>query len=136
MSPLRRSEISFAVSFCGGIVVGFCVGFLYEKLRKQARKRESNMLVGELCLMEKRGKSKENDADKEMIAVLDKVHEAENLIAAGDIEEGIEKLSNVVLGCAAPTQCLKALERLLPGELYIPLAEKVKACSSTTSKKK
>lgn len=34
------------------------------------------MLVGELCLMEKRGKSKENDADKEMIAVLDKVHEA------------------------------------------------------------
>lgn len=49
----------------------------------------------------------------------------EELLAQGDIEEGVEHLSNAVAVCGQPQQLLQVLQQTLPPQVFRLLLERL-----------
>ncbi len=60
-----------------------------------------------------------------MILLQIKVQLGEELLAQGDIEEGVEHLSNAVAVCGQPQQLLQVLQQTLPPQVFRLLLERL-----------
>ncbi|KAK7104555.1 mitochondrial import receptor subunit TOM20 homolog isoform X2 [Littorina saxatilis] len=56
---------------------------------------------------------------------LQEVQMGEELLAAGDIEQGVEHLSNAVAVCGQPQQLLQVLQQTLPPQVFQLLVQKL-----------
>lgn len=58
---------------------------------------------------------------------LQEVQQGEELLASGDIEGGVEHLSNAVAVCGQPQQLLQVLQQTLPPQVFALLLQKLPA---------
>nr|CAD7402906.1 unnamed protein product [Timema poppensis] len=57
----------------------------------------------------------------------DRVQLGEELLARGDIEEGVEHLGNAVAVCGQPNQLLQVLQQTLPPQVFHLLLQRLPA---------
>lgn len=57
---------------------------------------------------------------------LQEVQTGESLIAAGDIENGVEHLANAVVVCGQPAQLLQVLQQALPAQVFTMLIQRMR----------
>jgi import receptor subunit TOM20 len=121
---LSRSTLGLAAAGAGLAFVGYCIYFDH--------KRRSDPLY-KVKLREKRKKAKQNareqsksgsqfpdlqDTDSMQKFFLQEVQLGEELLASGDIEQGVEHLSNAVAVCGQPQQLLQVLQQSLPPQVF------------------
>ena len=58
----------------------------------------------------------------------------EELLAQGEIEEGVEHLSNAVAVCGQPQQLLQVLQQTLPPQVFRLLLERLPAVGQVHNK--
>jgi import receptor subunit TOM20 len=121
---LSRSTLGLAAAGAGLVFVGYCIYFDH--------KRRSDPLY-KVKLREKRKKAKQiareqtksgsqfpdlHDTDSMQKFFLQEVQLGEELLANGDIEQGVEHLSNAVAVCGQPQQLLQVLQQSLPPHVF------------------
>lgn len=110
------------VGICGTAFVGYCVYFdkkrrshpdflknLAEKRRKEKTVKEN---AGKVIFPDLR------DTQAVQKFFLEQVQKGEELMAAGQIEEGVDHLTNAVAVCGQPQQLLQVLQGTLPPEVF------------------
>jgi import receptor subunit TOM20 len=121
---LSQSVWTVAAAGAGLCFLGYCVyfdrkrrsdPFFRQKLREKRRKAKQS------------GKGKENSSfeipdlkDTEAVQrfFLQEVQLGEELLATGDIENGVEHLGNAVAVCGQPQQLLQVLQQTLPAQVF------------------
>jgi len=143
---LSKSTLSLAAAAGAGLAfVGYCIYFDH--------KRRSDPMF-RVKLREKRRKAKQlskehakassqipdlTDTDAMQRFFLQEVQLGEELLATGDIENGVEHLSNAVAVCGQPQQLLQVLQTSLPPQVFqllilkLPVASKRIAASAGSS---
>jgi len=136
------SKLSLAAAGAGIVFVGYCIYFdqkrrsdpLYrEKLRERRKKAKLNA--------KEQAKSSSRipdlqDSESMQRFFLQEVQLGEELLATGDIENGVDHLSNAVAVCGQPQQLLQVLQQSLPPQVFqllllkLPIAGKRVASSS------
>jgi len=110
------------VGICGTAFVGYCIYFdkkrrshpdflknLAEKRRKEKTVKEN---AGKVIFPDLR------DTQAVQKFFLEQVQKGEELMAAGQIEEGVDHLTNAVAVCGQPQQLLQVLQGTLPPEVF------------------
>jgi import receptor subunit TOM20 len=125
-----------AAAGAGICFIGYCIYFDH--------KRRSDPLFKQK-LREKRRKAKQNaksksggsvqmpdlkDAEAMQRFFLQEVQLGEELLAQGDIESGVEHLSNAVAVCGQPQQLLQVLQQTLPPQVFQMLLQRLPAVSN------
>lgn len=64
---------------------------------------------------------------------LQEIQNGETLIAAGDIERGVEHLANAVVVCGQPAQLLQVLQQTLPAQVFSLLIQRMRTIGSSDS---
>jgi len=139
---LSKSALSIAAAGAGLAFVGYCIYFDH--------KRRSDPLF-RTKLREKRKKARLNakeqaksnsqipdlpDSESMQRFFLQEVQLGEELLATGDIENGVDHLSNAVAVCGQPQQLLQVLQTSLPPQVFqllllkLPIAGKRIAAST------
>lgn len=57
---------------------------------------------------------------------LQEIQTGEALIAAGDVETGVEHLANAVVVCGQPAQLLQILQQTLPAQIFTMLIQRMR----------
>lgn len=57
---------------------------------------------------------------------LQEIQNGETLIAAGDVERGVEHLANAVVVCGQPAQLLQVLQQTLPSQIFTMLITRMR----------
>ncbi|XP_013776932.1 mitochondrial import receptor subunit TOM20 homolog [Limulus polyphemus] len=130
-----KTAIGVAAGVCGTLFVGYCIYF--------DRKRRNDPLFKQK-LREKRAKAKKQKEEskkgssklpdlKDYEAVqkffIQEVQLGEELLAQGDIENGVEHLSNAVAVCGQPQQLLQVLQQTLPPQVFQLLIQRLPVVS-------
>jgi len=94
-----------------------------QNIRKKVRERRRRQ--------KKTGTSKTelpNLADHEAVQrfFLQEIQNGETLIAAGDVERGVEHLANAVVVCGQPAQLLQVLQQTLPAQIFTMLINRMR----------
>uniref|UniRef100_A0A2R5L5J2 Putative translocase of outer mitochondrial membrane complex subunit tom20 n=1 Tax=Ornithodoros turicata TaxID=34597 RepID=A0A2R5L5J2_9ACAR len=132
---VSKSALGVAAGVCGTLFLGYCIYF--------DRKRRSDPLFKQK-LRERRAKAKQqkDNAGKGPSKIPDLkdyesvqrffIHEVqigEELLAQGDIENGVEHLSNAVAVCGQPQQLLQVLQQTLPPQVFHLLLQRLPVVS-------
>lgn len=132
---LSKTAVSVAAGVCGTLFVGYCVYF--------DRKRRSDPLFRQK-LKERRAKAKQQkertkqgstrlpdvkDYEAVQKFFIQEVQIGEELLGQGDIENGIEHLTNAVAVCGQPHQLLQVLQQTLPPQVFHLLLQKLPSVS-------
>lgn len=64
---------------------------------------------------------------------LQEIQNGETLIAAGDIERGVEHLANAVVVCGQPAQLLQVLQQTLPAQVFSLLIQRMRTIGNSDS---
>jgi len=131
MTMISRATLGIAAGICGTLFVGYCIYF--------DRKRRSDPLFKQK-LKERRAKAKKvtpsgpqtldlKDIDAVQRFFLQEVQLGEELLTQGDLENGVEHLSNAVAVCGQPQQLLQVLRQTLPPQVFHMLIEKLPTVS-------
>lgn len=127
-SLIPKSFIGYAAAGAGLCILGYCVYFDH--------KRRSDPLFKNQ-LRERRRKAKQSNSKKAekppsmnryedlQKFFLQEVQLGEELMAAGDIEGGVEHLSTAVAVCGQPQQLLTVLQSSLPPQVFQMLIQKL-----------
>ncbi|KAL5008692.1 hypothetical protein ScPMuIL_014273 [Solemya velum] len=134
---LPRTPLGIAAASAGICFIGYCIYFDH--------KRRSHPNFKKL-LREKRKKAKQsrpsggqmpfpdlNDHDAMQKFFLEEVKQGEELLAAGDIEMGVEHLTNAVAICGKPQDLLQVLQQTLPPQVFQLLIQKLPLVSQRLS---
>lgn len=128
---LSQTALTVAAAGVGLCFIGYCIYF--------DRKRRSDPFFRQK-LREKRKKAKQQskaqaksgvqvpdlkDAEAMQRFFLQEVQLGEELLAAGDIEMGVDHLSNAVAVCGQPQQLLQVLQQTLPPQVFQMLLMKL-----------
>jgi len=126
---LSKTTLGIAVAGAGICFIGYCVYF--------DRKRRSDPDF-QTKLKERRKKSRQqktqsstarlpnlNNPEEMQRFFLQEVQKGEELLAIGDIAEGVEHLSNAVAVCGQPQQLLEVLRQTLPPQVFAFLVQKL-----------
>ncbi|BES89295.1 Mitochondrial import receptor subunit tom20 [Nesidiocoris tenuis] len=137
MTMVSRTALGIAAGIFGTLFVGYCVYFDRQRrsdpnFRKKLReKRKANKL---------RGSSKEQsnfpnikDHDAVQAFFLREVQLGEELLSQGDVDGGVEHLSNAVAVCGQPNQLLQVLQQTLPPQVFHLLVQRLPAVSQKLS---
>lgn len=132
MSPMELfsgHKVATAVAVGTAVFVGYCIYF--------DKKRRSDPLFKEK-LKERRRKNREFQQQKNKRGIpdlkdhasvqqyfLQEIQLGESLLAAGDLENGVEHLSNALTVCGQPNQLLGVLQQTLPPNVFHALLEKL-----------
>nr|CAH0104455.1 unnamed protein product [Daphnia galeata] len=129
MSALvSKASISVLAAVAGTVFVSYCIYFdrkrrsdpEFRKKLKEKRKRRKNVSKdGTTTLPD----LKDHEAVQQFF--LREVQLGEELLAQGDIEEGVEHLSNAVAVCGQPQQLLQVLQQTLPPQVFRLLLERL-----------
>jgi len=124
---LSKTYFGLAAGICGSLFIGYCFYF--------DRKRRNDPLFKQKLRERRRTAKRETKASTALPDIKD--HEAvqrfflqevqlgEELLAQGDIENGVEHLSNAVAVCGQPQQLLQVLQQTLPSEVFHLLLQKL-----------
>lgn len=132
MSPMEiisGNKVVTAVAVGVAVVAGYCIYFdskrrsdplFKEKLKERRRKnRELNQQKS------KRGIPDLKDHSAVQQYFLQEIQLGETLLAAGDLENGVEHLANALTVCGQPNQLLGVLQQTLPPNVFSALIEKL-----------
>ncbi|XP_044736139.1 mitochondrial import receptor subunit TOM20 homolog [Chrysoperla carnea] len=129
---ISKTAIGIAAGVCGTIFLGYCIYFdkqrrshpdfkrkLHEK--RKAKKQAANVNSG-------RGTNVMPDL-KDYEAVrryfLQEVQLGEEMLATGELEQGVEHLANAVAYCGQPHQLLQVLQQTLPPQVFHLLLQRM-----------
>lgn len=126
---LSKQTVGIAAAGAGLFFIGYCVYF--------DRKRRSDPNF-KTKLREKRKLAKQQKMRCETTKLpdltnpeamqkffLSEVQKGEELLAEGNIEQGVEHLSNAVAVCGQPQQLLSVLQQTLPPQVFSMLVQKL-----------
>ncbi|XP_029633341.2 mitochondrial import receptor subunit TOM20 homolog [Octopus sinensis] len=125
---LPKSPLGIAAAGVGICFLGYCIYFDHkrrsdplfkQKLRERRRKQRQNAKKGPTPLPAM------NSPLEMQKFFLQEVHNGEELLAQGDINGGIEHLSNAVAVCGQPHQLLQVLQQTLPAHVFQKLLEQL-----------
>ncbi|XP_063370590.1 mitochondrial import receptor subunit TOM20 homolog [Cydia amplana] len=128
---LTRTTLGIAVGIAGTLFLGYCVYFdqqrrkdpLFKKKlrerRQNARKNasRSNAMGGPLPDM--------SDHEAMQRFFLQQIQLGEELLAAGDLEAGVEHLGQAVAVCGQTQQLLSVLQQTMPAPIFHLLLKKL-----------
>ncbi|XP_074660979.1 mitochondrial import receptor subunit TOM20 homolog [Tubulanus polymorphus] len=130
MMMMSKTTFGIAAAGAGLCFIGYCFYF--------DRKRRSDPLFKEK-LRERRRKAKQQtkkptstsqipdlkDTEAMQKFFMQEIQKGEELLAQGDVERGVEHLSNAVAVCGQPSQLLQVLQQTLPPQVFQLLIESV-----------
>ncbi|XP_047540987.1 mitochondrial import receptor subunit TOM20 homolog [Vanessa atalanta] len=128
---LSRTTLGLAVGLAGTLFLGYCVYFdqqrrkdplFKKKLRERREKAQHNAsrsrtLGGPLPDM--------NDHEAMQRFFLQQIQLGEELLAAGDLEAGVEHLGQAVAVCGQTQQLLGVLQQTMPASIFHLLLKKL-----------
>ncbi|XP_025104290.1 mitochondrial import receptor subunit TOM20 homolog [Pomacea canaliculata] len=126
---MSRTTLGIAAAGAGLCFIGYCIYFdqkrrsdpdFKQKLREKRKKLRQ----------QKQAQSKTQLPDLSSPEAmqrffLQEVQQGEELLAAGDIENGVEHLSNAVAVCGQPQQLLQVLQQTLPPQVFQLLIQRL-----------
>ncbi|KAH8396401.1 hypothetical protein KR222_009807, partial [Zaprionus bogoriensis] len=132
-----RSLLTLTAGTAGAILLGYCIYFdwkrrsdpEYKRKVHERRQREQDEL--KYCLVD------DDDDDSGMPAYdpndymalkrcfVNEIKLGEQLIAQGNMSDGLSHLANAILMCAQPVPMLQSLQDSLPEPVYMPLMRKL-----------
>ncbi|RWS27073.1 mitochondrial import receptor subunit TOM20-like protein [Leptotrombidium deliense] len=120
---LTDNKWQIAAGVCGGLFLAYCVYFdrkrrsdpefkqkLREKRKAAKKLRESGSGATPLPDM--------RDFEAVQRFFIQEVQKGEELLGMGDVENGVEHLSNAVAVCVQPQQLLQVLQQTLPPQIF------------------
>ncbi|XP_041352898.1 mitochondrial import receptor subunit TOM20 homolog [Gigantopelta aegis] len=130
---ISKSTFSIAAAGAGLCFLGYCIYFDHKRRSDPKFKQK---------LREKRKKARTEKSTKSSTPFpdlsnpeamqkffLQEVQQGEELLATGDIEGGVEHLSNAVAVCGQPQQLLQVLQQTLPPQVFQLLIQKLPSVS-------
>lgn len=139
---IPKSALTIAAAGAGLAFVGYCIYFDHKRrsdpmyrTKLRERRRKAKQAAKEMT------KSSSQipdlpDAESMQRFFLQEVQLGEELLATGDVENGVEHLSNAVAVCGQPQQLLQVLQTSLPPQVFqlllmkLPVAGKRVAASA------
>ncbi|RWS05435.1 mitochondrial import receptor subunit TOM20-like protein [Dinothrombium tinctorium] len=129
-----NSKLGIAAGVCGGLFIAYCIYFdrkrrndpLFKQKLRERRKEAKKQKEA------KTGSSKLPDLrDYEAVQkfFIQEVQKGEELLGIGDVENGVEHLSNAVAVCVQPQQLLQVLQQTLPPQIFQLLLQRLPAVS-------
>jgi len=134
---IPKTYLGIAAAGAGLCFIGYC--FYFDRKRRcdpayKEKLRERRRLARDQKA--KTGKSQLPDlTNPEAMQkfFLQEVQTGEELLAAGEIEEGVEHLSNAVAICGQPQQLLQVLQQTLPPQVFAMLVQKLPSVGARLS---
>ncbi|CAH2098862.1 unnamed protein product [Euphydryas editha] len=131
MMEISRTTLGLAVGLAGTLFLGYCVYFdqqrrkdplFKKKLRERREKAQHNAtksrnLGGPLPDM--------SDHEAMQRFFLQQIQLGEELLAAGDLEAGVEHLGQAVTVCGQTQQLLSVLQQTMPAPIFHLLLKKL-----------
>jgi len=131
---ISRSTLGIAAGILGSLFVGYCVYFdhkrrsdpqfrqkLKQRRAKQRKERESKMGGGKIPDL--------RDYEAVQKFFIQEVQLGEELLGTGDVDNGIEHLTNAVAVCGQPQQLLSVLQQTLPPQIFQELVRRLPSVS-------
>ncbi|XP_011876289.1 PREDICTED: mitochondrial import receptor subunit TOM20 homolog [Vollenhovia emeryi] len=126
MTMISKTAVGIAVGIAG-IFVGYCFYFDQKRrsdpdFKKKLRERRKAKKQAQ------KASSKIPDLrDHELVQkfFLQEVQLGEELLATGNVEEGVEHLANAVAVCGQPAQLLTVLQKTLPPPIFQTLVQRL-----------
>jgi len=126
---MLSKTVSVLAAGAGLCFVGYCIYFDHkrrsdplfkQKLKEMRRKaKQSSKNAGQTKLPDLR------DPEEMQRFFLQEVQLGEELLGQGDIESGVEHLSNAVAVCGQPQQLLQVLRQTLPPQVFQLLVQRL-----------
>ncbi|CAG5116948.1 unnamed protein product [Candidula unifasciata] len=126
---LSRTTLGIAAAGAGICFIGYC--FYFDRKRRSDPDFKTK-------LKERRKRSRQQKSRNGSSTLpdltnpealqrffLQEVQKGEEFLAMGDIEEGVEHLSNAVAVCGQPQQLLQVLQQTLPPQVFALLVQKL-----------
>ncbi|KAK7479452.1 hypothetical protein BaRGS_00029268 [Batillaria attramentaria] len=126
---LTKSTLGLAAAGAGICFIGYCIYFdkkrrsdpnFKQKLREKRKKAKQ-----EKQTQSKRRLPDLTNHEAMQQFFLQEVQQGEELLAQGDVENGVEHLSNAVAVCGQPQQLLQVLQQTLPPQVFQLLIQKL-----------
>jgi len=126
---MTKTSLSVLAGVAGTLFISYCVYF--------DRKRRSDPDFKKKLREKRKGKGKQTPGKSTTVLPDLKDHEAvqqfflqeiqlgEELLGNGDIDSGVEHLSNAVAVCGQPQQLLQVLQQTLPPQVFSLLLERL-----------
>lgn len=129
MDLISGNKVVTAVAVGVAVVAGYCVYFdnkrrndpLFKEKLKERRRKNRELLLQK----NKRGIPDLKDHSAVQQYFLQEIQLGETLLAAGDLENGVEHLANALTVCGQPNQLLGVLQQTLPPNVFSALIEKL-----------
>jgi len=118
---MSRTVLGLALGL-GTLLIGYCIYFdkkrrsdpnFKQKLREKRKSKKSSVKPSNNSTLPD---LKDHEAVQRFF--LTEVQLGEELLANGELEEGVEHLSNAVAVCGQPTQLLQVLQQTLPPQVF------------------
>lgn len=132
MAMMSKSALGIAAAGAGICFIGYCIYFdrkrrsdplFKQKLRERRKKARQEAKKGPPPL------PKMSSPEEMQKFFLQEVQNGEDLLAQGDVDGGIEHLSNAVAVCGQPHQLLQVLQQTLPVRVFQLLLQKLPTVS-------
>ncbi|XP_044730456.1 mitochondrial import receptor subunit TOM20 homolog [Chrysoperla carnea] len=136
---ISKTAIGIAAGVCGTIFLGYCIYFDKQRRSQPDFKKK---------LHEKRKAQKESNSthaakptegmpdlkDDEAVRryFLQEVQLGEEMLATGELEQGVEHLANAVAACGVPHQLLQVFQSTLPPQVFHMLLTRMSDLGSQT----
>lgn len=125
-----KAAIGIAAGVCGTLILGYCIYFDKQRhddpdFKKKLRERRRAQKMA--ASGRKSGPALPDMKDHEAVQrfFLQEVQLGEELLAAGDLENGVEHLGNAVAVCGQPNQLLQVLQQTLPPQVFHLLVQRL-----------
>jgi import receptor subunit TOM20 len=128
-------NLGIAAGVAGGLFLAYCVYFdrkrrsdpqfrqkLREKRSMAKKQREARFSAGKVPDLK--------DYESVQKFFIQEVQMGEELLAMGDVENGVEHLSNAVAVCGQPQQLLQVLQQTLPPQIFHLLLQRLPRLSA------
>uniref|UniRef100_A0A336MKZ6 CSON002649 protein n=1 Tax=Culicoides sonorensis TaxID=179676 RepID=A0A336MKZ6_CULSO len=128
MSEISRTAIVAGIGTAAVAFLGYCIYFDHKRRSDPEYKKK----VRDRRRRQKKSGAKRtqmpNLQDHEAVQrfFLQEIQTGEALIAAGDIETGVEHLANAVVVCGQPAQLLQILQQTLPAQIFTLLIQRMR----------
>jgi len=126
-----RAAIGIAAGVCGTLFLGYCIYFdkqrhadpEFKKKLRERRRAQKMATAGRRANAPNLPDMKDHEAVQRFF--LQEVQLGEELLAAGDLENGVEHLGNAVAVCGQPNQLLQVLQQTLPPQVFHLLVQRL-----------
>ncbi|XP_063699048.1 mitochondrial import receptor subunit TOM20 homolog B-like [Culicoides brevitarsis] len=128
MTELSRTAIVAGLGTAAVAFLGYCIYFDHKRRSDPEYKKK----VRERRRRQKKAGAKRTqmpnlqDHDAVQRFFLQEIQTGEAMIAAGEVETGVEHLANAVVVCGQPAQLLQILQQTLPAQIFTMLIQRMR----------